>query len=187
MAGRPRTRAKREAAARAAADAVGQSNVPDAEDAAHESANAIAGRPTLYCAELADEICTELMSGRTLSAICRSGRMPPRQTVHNWLQADAAFEARYLLARKLGAHALFDDAVDIMRDTAGDTASAVQHARNRADVYLRAAAKLDPENYSDRTRVDVNLRDLPNDLEQRYQTAREVEAAARESANARRH
>lgn len=61
------------------------------------------GGHTVYTAEIADTVLSELAAGRTLYAICRDPGMPSDRTVRLWVMEDReGFAARYSLARKLG-------------------------------------------------------------------------------------
>ena len=74
-----------------------------------------------YTAEIEDLILGELMSGRTLTDICRDPDMPHVRSVQNWLAADRdGFAARYRRAREIGCEMMADDMVDIADDRTGD-------------------------------------------------------------------
>ena len=53
-----------------------------------------------YDETLARRLCRRLAEGETLLAICREAGMPARRTVHDWLEAEPAFLARYRQARQ---------------------------------------------------------------------------------------
>ncbi len=62
-----------------------------------------------YSRELADEICAQLHSGRTLVEICRDAGMPPHTTVWRWQQSDHdGFGTRCRLAREAVSQASID-------------------------------------------------------------------------------
>jgi hypothetical protein len=63
----------------------------------------MSGGHTVYTAEIADTVLSELIAGRTLYAICRDKGMPSERTVRQWVMEDReGFAARYRDARKLG-------------------------------------------------------------------------------------
>jgi Bacteriophage Sf6, terminase small subunit-like len=45
---------------------------------------AVTGRPSIYTAELAAEICKRLAVGESLNAICKDDRLPAESTVRHW-------------------------------------------------------------------------------------------------------
>ena len=79
------------------------------------------GRPTDYTNELAERICGELITGRTLRDVCRDAGMPAESTVRLWAQVDRdGFAARYRRAREIGYHAMADEILEIADDAGGD-------------------------------------------------------------------
>lgn len=63
-------------------------------------ANGKSGRPSTYTPELAKEICSRLIDGKSLRAVCEDEDMPARSTVLRWLAADIdGFESIYAQAR----------------------------------------------------------------------------------------
>ncbi|MDR3469843.1 MAG: terminase small subunit protein [Xanthobacteraceae bacterium] len=79
------------------------------------------GRPSDYTPELADRICNELITGRTLRDVCRDTGMPAESTVRLWAQVDRdGFAARYRRAREIGYHAMADEILEIADDARHD-------------------------------------------------------------------
>jgi hypothetical protein len=82
--------------------------------AVRKIAGAKGGGPTVYTPELADWILDELMTGRSLAAVCRDPGMPMPSTVRNWAEEDReGFAGRYKLAREIGCEMIADEVVDI--------------------------------------------------------------------------
>lgn len=191
MAGRPKTRAKREAALKAATESnalAGGSECAEGETPVSGESESITGRPSLFSTELADAICDALIDGDTLTKICKPAAMPAARTVRRWAAADpSGFGARLTEARKQGAGACIDRGLDHIRSADTSTSQSVQHARNLCEAEFKAAAKLDPENYGDRQRIDMGLANLPDDLQARFAQGAALSAAAREKSNDTRH
>ena len=75
------------------------------------------GTPSVYTAELAEEICARLAAGESLKAICRDPDMPPFSTVQGWARDNHhGFAAMYDRAREL-LHALIERAFALIDDT----------------------------------------------------------------------
>jgi hypothetical protein len=63
----------------------------------------MSGGRTVYTADIADIVLSELASGRPLSDVCRDPGMPSERTVRLWVLDDReGFAARYRRARKIG-------------------------------------------------------------------------------------
>ena len=87
------------------------------------------GRPSVYDAAVAERICDELCTGRSLLDVCRDEGMPVYATVCHWIKDDReGFSAPYLRAREIGFLALADQLLDIADDSRNDYV-----ARRRAD------------------------------------------------------
>jgi len=70
----------------------------------------MAGRPTKYTTDIADDICTRLADGESLRSICRLDHIPVEiSTVRDWVAKDVeGFSAQYAHARELqGEHYAF--------------------------------------------------------------------------------
>jgi transposase-like protein len=85
----------------------------------------MAGRRSIYTAEIAERILQQLSGGRRLAGICGDPGMPSPATVKNWVRADRdGFAARYRQARnsdKRGPPSLYTDATAerILRQLSG--------------------------------------------------------------------
>ena len=115
-----------------------------------------AGRPSLFTAELADEICTRLANGESLRSICSSDRddfMPALGTVMRWVVENQAFREQYEAARQIQAETMADEIVSIAdgKGLEGEQLVALS-ARDRLRVDSRkwVASKLLPKKYGDK-------------------------------------
>jgi hypothetical protein len=71
------------------------------------------GRPLLYTAELAEEICARMVSGESLRHICKDEHMPGESTVRLWALDDhQGFNAQYVKSRALGIDAQMEAALE---------------------------------------------------------------------------
>lgn len=86
------------------------------------------GRPSIYSQELANTICSELASGKSLRHICLSEDMPAATTVHQWVLEDkgadekgnGGFSKQYARARDIQAEIMFDEILEISDDGTND-------------------------------------------------------------------
>ena len=70
---------------------------------------------------MAQYICQELASGRTLRDVCRDKGTPPESTVRLWAIKDRnGFAAQYEEARKIGYMSMADELFEIADDGAND-------------------------------------------------------------------
>ena len=106
--------------------------------------------PVHYTDQLADEICSRLGDGETLSQICRDKHMPTRRAVFYWVDDKPAFASMYATARLRQAEMHYDELMEAARHVATltDTAS-VQAYRVYIDTLKWAAARLRPEVYAE--------------------------------------
>ena len=101
-------------------------------------------RPDAYRAEVGEEICRRLASGRSLLEICGEDDMPVTGTVYEWLRGHDDFAAMYRQARRMQAEMLADLAWAIAREAREDE---VKVARLQFDVLRWRAARLAPKTY----------------------------------------
>lgn len=109
--------------------------------------------------ELQLEICARIMEGQSVRTITRDDDMPSQRTVMYWLAEQPAFRTAYSLAKQLQAEVLFEEALAIADDAAGDWIETdegkvfdrehVQRAKLRVDTRKWAAGKLAPKRYGD--------------------------------------
>lgn len=101
-------------------------------------------------------ICEALAEGVPLREICRDPMMPAWRTVYDWEREDPDFAAAIARARRLGAHHIAQDALDIA-DAAPERTErgtidpgSVQHAKLRVETRLKLLAKWSPRDYGDK-------------------------------------
>ena len=126
-------------------------------------------RPNQFTQDLADEICSRLMSGVSLREVCRSDDMPYRARVHEWLNAHPEFADQYARAIEVRADHLFDEILDIADDASNDwmernvedagagwalNGEHVQRSRLRIDARKWALSKMQPKKYGDKLALD---------------------------------
>jgi hypothetical protein len=108
------------------------------------------GRSSTYDDELAEEICTRVSDGASLSEVCSAKGMPNSRTIYRWLDANEEFCRKYERARERQGHT--------------NAALAVKHAVEANDAGLGRlaydalkwhASKLAPRSYGDKTEVAV--------------------------------
>lgn len=117
------------------------------------------GRPSTYNEAVAEEICTQLVEGKSLAEICRQEGFPSYSTVVKWRNDIPSFSANYARAR--------EDQADTDADRIGDIANQVaqglmdpQAARVAIDAYKWTAGKRKPKVYGDKLAIG-GATDLP--------------------------
>ncbi len=125
------------------------------------------GRPSIYTPEIAERICMEMASGRSLRSICKDEGMPDRSTVKLWIVNDKeGFSAQYARAQRLRFEEMADETFEIADDGRNDwiatndpdnpgyrlNGEAVARARLRVDTRKWAISKMLPE-YADKVTV----------------------------------
>ncbi len=123
------------------------------------------GRPSLFTAELADEICERLSGGEPLAKICRDPHMPGLRTVYDWAERDSDLSARIARARDAGEDVIAADCMDIADDGRNDwmlrsgkedagwvaNGEHIQRSKLRVETRLKLLAKWNPKRWSERT------------------------------------
>lgn len=74
------------------------------------------GRPSSFSQELADYICGELASGKSMRSLCRTEDMPAMSTIFKWLRENPEFSEQYARAKAEAADALVEENLDIADD-----------------------------------------------------------------------
>ena len=123
-------------------------------------------RPTDYSEEIAIDICSWLIQGKSVASYCKQENTPTVKTIYNWLAAHKEFLQLYAQAKQDSADTLTDESLDIA-DNVGNAveidgeivrmidAASVAHARLRIDTRKWYASKLKPKKYGDK--IDANL------------------------------
>lgn len=131
------------------------------------------GRPSIFSEELADLICSHLVEGKSLRAICRDEGMPSVGTVCRWLNENAKFQEQYTSAREIQAETFADEIVLIAdtpligtkTKTVGDKVETIEgdmieHRRLQVDTRKWVASRILPKKYGDKLAVG-GAKDLP--------------------------
>lgn len=124
------------------------------------------GRPSRYSQDLADNICAELATGKSMRTVCRADDMPAMSTVFKWLRERPDFSEQYARAKAEAADALVEEILDIADDGSNDwmevhdkdgkavgyklNGEHVQRSRLRVDTRKWIASKLKPRKYGER-------------------------------------
>lgn len=119
-------------------------------------AKSVPVRPTLFTQVVADEICRRLAAGSSLVRICRSTKMPLRQTVYDWLRERPAFADSYARAREAFADQVAEECVAIA-DSVPRRASheQISAAKLRIDARKWTAARMAPKRWGVKTQTEV--------------------------------
>lgn len=128
------------------------------------------GRPSRYSQDLADNICAELATGKSMRTVCRADDMPAMSTVFKWLRERPVFSEQYARAKAEAADALVEEILDIADDGSNDwmevhdrdgnatgyklNGEHVQRSRLRVDTRKWIASKLKPKKYGERVGLD---------------------------------
>lgn len=129
----------------------------------------MAGRPSSFTQEKADEICERLADGESLRSICSDEHMPNKATVFRWLSEFQTFSDQYARAREVQADALFDDVLSIADNSKNDWMEAngkddagwmlngdnIRRAQLRIDARKWMAGKLRPKKYGEFKAVEL--------------------------------
>ena len=108
------------------------------------------GRPTDYCDEVVDLLCSRLAIGESLNRICKDADMPAMSTVFGWLSKHPEFLEKYTRAREAQAESHADQLVEIADNPDIDA----NHKRIMVDARKWVASKLKPKRYGDKLDLD---------------------------------
>jgi len=122
-------------------------------------------RPFDFRQDIADEICQELIGGKSMRTITKPETMPSQWRVYQWLAQNEDFRKQYADARAKQADAIFDECLDIADECSNDFAvdsegnvkidhDAINRAKLRIDTRKWMAGKLRPKVYGDKIEVD---------------------------------
>jgi len=124
-----------------------------------------------YSSEMAEAICAEIITGRSLPDISRDPGMPHVRTIFRWLANQPEFQRLYELACLSRTHALAEEIIAISDDDSADWIeepakhgagvvrradnAAVQRARLKVDSRKWLLSKLQPRKYGDRVSAEL--------------------------------
>jgi len=125
---------------------------------------------TTYTDEIANEICSRLVDGKSLKKICEMDDMPSKSTVFKWLSENETFSDKYARAREAQADTLADEIIDIADDGENDTyeddegnvktnQDVIARSRLRVDARKWIASKLKPKKYGDKITQELTGKD----------------------------
>lgn len=125
-------------------------------------------RPSKFSQAIANAICTRLMEGESLRAICQDQKMPGQRTVYQWLNDKPEFQQQYARARDVQADTLADEILQISNTPQiglktvskpsgkevieGDM---IEHRRLQIDARKWLAGKLAPKKYGDKITQEI--------------------------------
>ena len=105
------------------------------------------GQPSTYTPERGREICDRLANGESMVSIARDPAMPCAGTIYGWVHKFPDFEDMYVIARRLQADYLFDEAREV---ALGVTPHTVWARRLQFDVIRWQTARMAPRKYCER-------------------------------------
>lgn len=114
----------------------------------------MAGRPTDYNEEMADEFCAEIAKGKSLRAVCAMEGMPSHQTVYNWFRKYEGFVEQYARAKEDSADSRADQIEDIAEKVLSGEYDAAA-ARVAIDAFKWTSGKHKPKKYGDKQQIET--------------------------------
>ena len=119
------------------------------------------GRPSEFTQKIADSICNEIATGKSLRTVCKEEDMPSMTTVFNWFSRYPKFVEQYARACQERTEAqheellAFGDEALLEAKSADPKASGavVQAVRLKSDNLKWSMSKMKPKKYGDK--VDV--------------------------------
>ena len=132
------------------------------------------GRPSEYSQAVADFICEEIATGKSLRAVCASADVPASSTVFHWLAKYPEFRAQYATAKELAADAIAEEIFDIADDGRNDwmeklnfnggvkgwevNGEALNRSRLRVDSRKWYLSKIMPKKYGDKITQEIDAK-----------------------------
>ena len=121
----------------------------------------MAGRPSSFSEEIAQEICLKLSLGESLRSILSAEEKPAMSTVMRWLAEKPEFQEQYARARQAQAEYWAEQIVEIADDSSQDTITNergnevansewINRSRLRVDTRKWLMSKLLPKKYGDK-------------------------------------
>lgn len=111
------------------------------------------GRPSTFTQEIADRVCEELRSGRTLRSVCEEDWAPSRDGLLGWADRMPAFADQYARAKTAGYEALGELTID--EASMYIKAEDVPAARMKLDARRWFLGKMAPKRYGDKVTQEV--------------------------------
>lgn len=117
---------------------------------------------SIFTQEIADEICEQLMLGKTLTKICKQEGMPHYTTIVKWLAKNEKFREEYQFARNVGYEKMSDDILDIADDNSADVDTngkeiwdTINRARLKVDTRKWLLSHALPKKYGNKTTQEI--------------------------------
>ena len=128
------------------------------------------GRPSLYSAEMAGEICARLASGQSLRQLCRDDSMPCVATVLKWAREIPEFSEQYAKAREALLEHWAEEITEIADDGSNDWMASedpdnpgyrvngehINRSRLRVDTRKWLLSKLAAKKYGERVAAELS-------------------------------
>lgn len=148
-----------------------------------------AGRPSSFTQVVADEICSQLSVGVSLTSWCKRDGNPSTSMVFRWLADNEKFREQYARAREAQADFLAEEIIDIANtpklgvqtklDEDGKVIEVrkgdmIEHRRLQIDARKWYAGKLRPKVYGDRIQQDHSGELTVKGLAERMREQRQV-------------
>jgi len=127
------------------------------------------GRPTDYSEELANKICAEITTGKSLTTVLKAEEMPGHTAVFSWLSKYPKFAENYARACRERTETLVEMGFDIANDARNDfmedeymkgktpgyqlNGENIQRSKLRVDYIKWYAARMLPKKYGDKLDV----------------------------------
>lgn len=115
------------------------------------------GQPSTYTPERGRAICDRLANGESMISIARDPAMPSAGTIYGWVRKFPDFEDIYVVARRLQADYLFDEAREV---ALGVTPHTVWARRLQFDVIRWQTTRLAPRKYCERLVIAQGAQEL---------------------------
>ena len=127
------------------------------------------GRPTIFNAAIADEICWRMANGESLRSICRDDDMPNIATVWRWRQDNEEFCKRYEKAREDQVECYANEMTEIADDSRNDfyekalkngevsvvgDSEMVNRARLRVDTRKWVCERMNPKRFGPKQGIE---------------------------------
>ena len=94
------------------------------------------GRPTTFTQDIADKLCSLIMSGLSVHKICDREEMPPRATVNSWLLKEVEFSYQYAQALQFRTHLLAEERHEIIEAAFADIKTLPENVNGNVYVNL---------------------------------------------------
>ena len=110
------------------------------------------GRPTDYCLETSNTICSRLVAGESLNSISKDKAMPSIVTIYAWMRKFPEFLKNYEEAKANQIDTLADEILEISDNK---DEGKVQRDRLRIDTRKWIAERMKPKKYGAVQKLEV--------------------------------